>query len=283
MNFHPNSRWIPLVGLLAPLLAFEIVDSRYSNPSDWLSYDRDNTARRYSPLAQIDTANVKKLSPAWAFQFQRLPPRSEATPLVSNGVLYVTVGGEEAFALDARTGRMLWDFNYPPPADAGVQARRTNWNRGFALSGNRLFMATDDCSLLAIDARNGSLLWRVQLANPADTFGTTAAPLVVKNLVLLGVRGGDLGHIRGFIDAYDAETGKRAWRHITVPAAGEPGSETWPRYRCLEIRRRRHLDRRQLRFGFEPGLLADRQSGAEGFRRPRPQGRQSVHLRAAWP
>ncbi len=123
---------------------------------------------------------------------------------------------------------MLWDFNYPAPAETTGSTRRTNWNRGFAMSGNRLFMATDDCSLLAIDARNGSLLWRVQLANPADSFGTTAAPLVVKNLVLLGVRGGDLGKMRGFLDAYDTETGKRAWRHMTVPAPGEAGSETWP-------------------------------------------------------
>jgi quinohemoprotein ethanol dehydrogenase len=134
--------WLPIAGLLAPLLAFELVDSRYANPSDWLSYDRDNTCRRYSPLSQIDTGNVKHLSANWVFQFARMPPRSESTPLVSNGILYLTVGGEEAFALDARNGRVLWEFNYPtPPAEAAGSTRRTNWNRGFAISGNRLFMA----------------------------------------------------------------------------------------------------------------------------------------------
>ena len=197
---------------------------------DWLGYHGDDSGRRFSPLAQVNTSNVRRLAAAWLFQLVRLPSRSEATPLVRDGVMYITVGGAEAWALDARTGRPFWSFEYAPPSSGSAErAHRTNWNRGFALSNQRLFMATDDCSLIALDARNGSLLWRVQLADPAENYGSTAAPLVVNNLVLIGVRGGDTGRVRGFIDAFDVETGKRAWRFSTVPAPGEPGSETWPK------------------------------------------------------
>lgn len=219
------------IGIL--MLAGALLEPRYADPADWLSYDRDNTGQRHSPLAQITTGNVRRLAAAWAFQFSRLPLRSETTPLVRKGILYLTVGGEEAWALDARTGRPFWSFEYAPPAapragPSGETPRRTNWNRGFALAGNRLLMATTDCSLIALDARNGSLLWRVQLADPAQSYGATGAPLIVQNLVLLGVRGGDTGRVRGFLDAYDVETGRRAWRFYTVPAPGQPGSETWP-------------------------------------------------------
>jgi alcohol dehydrogenase (cytochrome c) len=215
--------------LLVPLFCnAQTLAPPFDDPSNWLSYDRDNTARRYSPLDQIRPANIKRLATAWVAQFPRIPNRSEATPLVRNGVMYVTAGGEEAHAIDARTGRFLWTFHYTPPG-TGAAAPRLNWNRGFAISGNRLFMATTDCSLIAIDARNGSLLWRMQLADPKDNYGTNAAPLIVNNLVLLGVRGGDLGHMRGFVDAYEVETGRRAWRFYTIPAPGEPGSETWPK------------------------------------------------------
>jgi alcohol dehydrogenase (cytochrome c) len=215
-------------------------ESRFANQANWLSYDRDNTGQRYSPLTQITPQNVQRLSAEWAFQLVRLPSRTEATPLVRDGIMYITVGGEEAHALDARTGRPIWSFEYSPPGEEaapsrsgpaktpGEGGRRANWNRGFALSGNRLIMATSDCALIALDARNGSLVWRVQIADPDRAYGATGAPLVVKNLVLMGVRGGDTGLVRGFVDAYEIETGKRAWRFYTVPAPGEKGSETWP-------------------------------------------------------
>jgi alcohol dehydrogenase (cytochrome c) len=201
-----------------------LVESRYDDPASWLSYDRDNAARRYSPLRDIDSRNVGGLAVAWVFQFPRIPARSESTPLVRNGVMYVTVGGDEAYALDARTGRVLWHFRY-----AGIEkGRLTDWNRGFALLGNRLFMTTLDASLLALDARNGSLLWKVKVADHASQYSTTSAPLIVRDLVIVGVGGGDEKEVRGFLDAYRGETGERAWRFHTVPAPGQPGSETWP-------------------------------------------------------
>lgn len=218
--------------LLGPLLlallipadgAEELLEQRYLEPGDWLSYDRDNSARRYSPLAQIHTGNVDRLAVRWAFQFRRIPTRTEVTPIVRNGIMYITVGGDEAYAVDARTGRALWHFNYIPTSSTVI-----NWNRGMAVSGNRVFMATADAKLLALDARNGSLLWKVELADPENGYGATSAPFIVKNLVIQGIRGGDTGKVRGFLDAYDAETGKLVWRFHTVPAPGEPGSETWP-------------------------------------------------------
>lgn len=210
--------------LLCPTFArTQILEPRYEEPSDWQSYDRDNTGRRYSPLDRITTENVGRLAVEWVYQFPEIPLRSEATPIVRDGVMYVTNGGADAMALDARTGRLLW--RYQRPAETASQP---NWNRGFALSGDRLFMGTVDCRLIALDARNGALLWEAEVADEHPCFGITAAPLVVKNLVLTGSRGGDTGLLRGYLDAYDSETAERAWRFYTIPAPGEPGSETWP-------------------------------------------------------
>ncbi len=223
--------WLAAMAALAPCLqAAErygaVREERYRPPENWLSYDRDNTAQRYSPLDQIDRENVRDLVVRWVFQFQPVPLRSEATPLVRDGVMYTTVGGTGAFALDATTGRPLWRYDYP--FESGGQRRPPNWNRGFAISGNRLYMGTIDCHILALDARSGHMLWKYLLTDQQPCFGSTSAPLVVRNRVLSGVRGGDSGRLRGFLDAIDAETGKRAWRFHTIPAPGDPGSETWP-------------------------------------------------------
>lgn len=221
--------------LAMPVLA-QLRDARFANPADWLSFDRDNTGQRYSPLKQIHKGNVQQLKAEWAFQITRLPTRSEATPLVRDGLMYLTVGGEEAYALDARSGRMLWQFLHKPDsgkastdADASRPAQfGANWNRGFALSGNRLFMTTSDCKLVAMDARNGSQVWSSNVRQGLPCFGTTGAPLVLQNRVFTGIRGGDTGQLRGHLDSYDAETGKLAWRFFTIPAPGEKGAETWP-------------------------------------------------------
>jgi len=211
-------------------------DARYGNPDNWLTYDGDNTGQRYSRLDQINRGNVKRLVPAWAYQFVKLPLRSEATPLVRDGVMYVTVGGEQAYALDARTGRELWAFHHsiaeaPKTVKAGEKrqpsASGADWNRGFALSGDRLFFTTTDCKLTALDSRNGSVVWSMDVRSPEPCYGSTGAPLIVNNLVLVGQRGGDL-RIRGHLNAYDMETGKLVWKRFTVPAPGEKGSETWP-------------------------------------------------------
>lgn len=212
----------------------QTIDPRFANANDWLTYDRDNTGQRFSPLKQIDRNNVQQLKAEWAFQITRLPTRSEATPLVRDGIMYFTVGGEEAYALDARTGRVLWNFLHKPaistessnPAQPPRQG--ANWNRGVALSGNRVFMATSDCQLLAMDSRNGSLVWQSNVRKDVPCFGTTGAPLIVNNRVLIGERGGDTGQLRGHLDAYDPETGALSWRWFTIPAPGELHADSWP-------------------------------------------------------
>lgn len=202
------------------------VEERYRNPANWLSYDRDNTGRRYSELDQIHQDNVARLVPKWMFQYSPQQRRSEATPLVRDGVMYLTAGGMRAFALDPVTGRSIWRFDYPYAH--GEEGQTPNSSRGFGLSGNRLYLATPDCHLVALDSRNGALLWRSAVTADQPCFGSTGAPVVVKNRVLVGIRGGDTGRVRGFLDAFNAETGEREWRFYTVPAPGEPGSETWP-------------------------------------------------------
>ena len=201
-------------------------EERHRAPGNWLSYDRDNTGQRFSPLDQINRSNVDDLVVQWAYQFHPVPLRSEATPIVRDGVMYATAGGTMAYALDAATGRALWRYDYP--FESGGTGRPPNWNRGFAISGQRLYMGTVDCHLLALDARTGSPLWKALITLEQPCFAATSAPLVVRNRVLIGVRGGDTGRLRGFLDAFDSETGERAWRFYTIPAPGEPGSETWP-------------------------------------------------------
>lgn len=193
----------------------------------WLSYGKNPAGHRYSELNQINTGNVGLLSPKWIFQ-SRLPGVMETTPLVDSGLMYVTGPSNHAYALDARTGRAVWHYSKPPikglPLCCGEQ------NRGFALqknaSGDRLFKVDLEDYLVAIDARTGAVLWRTEIADYKKGYTGTVAPLLVKNLVIVGTAGAEFG-TRGFIDAYDATTGKRAWRFYTVPAPGEPGGDTW--------------------------------------------------------
>ena len=145
------------IGSAAGVLA-QPVEERYKNPSNWLSYDRDNTGQRYSELSQINRENVSKLVPKWVFQFSQLQLRTESTPLVRDGVMYLTAGGVRAFALDATTGTRIWRFDYPYRQGEGRQD--PNWSRGFGISGNRLLMGTPDCQMIALDSRSGAMLWR---------------------------------------------------------------------------------------------------------------------------
>ncbi len=213
------------IGSAAGVLA-QPVEERYKNPSNWLSYDRDNTGQRYSELSQINRENVSKLVPKWVFQFSQLQLRTESTPLVRDGVMYLTAGGVRAFALDATTGTRIWRFDYPYRQGEGRQD--PNWSRGFGISGNRLLMGTPDCQMIALDSRSGAMLWRSPITADQPCFGSAGAPIIAKDRAMIGIRGGDTGRIRGYLDAFNVETGSREWRFYTIPAPGEPGSETWP-------------------------------------------------------
>lgn len=187
--------------------------------SDWPTYSGDLTARRYSLLKQIDSQTVARLVPQWVFHVKDAR-HLETTPLVVDGVMYIS-NSNEVYALDARTGRALWHFKDP-------RAKRSDVNRGVAILDGRVFFTTSDCQLVALHARTGALLWDAQLADLSlnKFYRSTAAPLAINGKVVVGVGGGDCG-VRGYVDAYDAATGKRLWRHWTVPQRGEPGSETW--------------------------------------------------------
>ena len=191
---------------------------------NWTSYNGDYSGRRYSALKQISVANVQQLRAAWVFH----PGNSQmvqATPVVVRGVMYLT-SSNHAFALDAKTGRQLW--HYERPVSAGLlDDAAAHKTRGVAVWQNFVYMETDDAHLLCLDARSGGLLWDVQYADKAKHYGATSAPLVVKGKVIVGTSGGDSG-VRGFLEAYDAVTGKLAWHLWTIPGPGEFGSESWP-------------------------------------------------------
>ncbi len=194
-----------------------------SEPQNWLTYSGGYQSQRYSTLDQITPANVKNLKLQWVYQAP-VAGNWQTTPLVVDGVMYLTQRLNDVVALDATTGRAFWMYRYTPAQDRIVCCGANN--RGLAILGNTLFMGTLDAQLIALDARTGRPIWKTEVATTKDGYSITHAPLVVKDKVIVGVGGGEYG-IRGFIAAYDAATGKEAWRFYTIPAPGEPGSETW--------------------------------------------------------
>jgi alcohol dehydrogenase (cytochrome c) len=199
----------------------------YKNPSRWITFSGDYSGQRHSPLTQITPANAHRLTAQWTFQTGIVPRRGfEGTPLAVNDIVYVPGPFNNAWALDAHTGRPFWNYHRQLPADLTYGAT-SPVNRGLALLGDRLFMPTADAHLLALDTRTGAVVWDAVMADYKLGYAATAAPLVVKDKVVMGISGSDWP-TRGFIDAYDAQSGKLAWRFYTVPARGEPGSETWP-------------------------------------------------------
>jgi len=204
-------------------LTTEQIARASSQPQNWVTYSGDYAGRRYSELQQITAANVAKLAPAWVFQTQ-VPGKFETTPLVINGIMYFTGPDDHGYAVDARTGRAIWRYEQNLPVK--LPACCGHVNRGFAALGDLLFMATLDGHVVALDAKTGDLVWDAAAADASLGYTFTVAPLVVKDKVIVGIAGGEYG-VRGFIDAYDAATGKRAWRFYTIPGPHEPGNETW--------------------------------------------------------
>jgi len=219
----------------------EIDFARIVHPKsgDWLTYNGKLSANRYSSLDQINTKNVKQLAVKWIYTVplwkQLLPDTGyyienmkyfglEVTPLVADGVMYIT-GPHQALALDALTGRVIWEYSRPRTAGL-VSDASLGTNRGVAILGDKVFMATDNAHLIALNRTTGQVVWETVMPDEAQQYGSTVAPLIVKDMVIAGVSGGDWG-IRGFLAAYKVDTGERVWRFWTVPAKGEPGIETW--------------------------------------------------------
>jgi alcohol dehydrogenase (cytochrome c) len=209
--------------LPAQSVPYERIVNAAKEPHNWLTYWGDYDATRYRALDQINTSNVDFLRAEWMFQTGERGA-FETVPLVIDGVMYFTVQEGKAYAVDAKSGRQIWEYKYPLAKD--IKLCCGTINRGLAALGSRLFMVTPDACVVALDIRNGRQLWKAEMADYKGGYGATLAPLAVKDKIIVGVSGGEFG-IRGFVDAYDAATGKRAWRFYTVPAKGEPGGDTW--------------------------------------------------------
>ncbi len=196
---------------------------RVTSQADWPSYNGQANGSRYTTLSQITKANVGGLRPKWMFNIGNTSPL-QGTPVVVDGVMFVTTANQ-CFALDAGTGRQIWQYSRPRTRNL-IGNAAGGINRGVAVAGERVFMVTDHAHLIALNRATGALLWETEMADWRQNYNATVAPLVVGNLVIAGTSGGDEG-VRGFLAAYDQTNGKEVWRFWTVPARGEPGSETW--------------------------------------------------------
>ena len=194
-----------------------------SEPRNWMTYGGGYDNQRYSTLNQITRENAKKLNQVWVVQNQ-VPGAWESNPLVVDGIMYVTQRPNDVMALDAKTGRLFWIYHWAP--DPGARVCCGSNNRGVAILGNTLFMGTLDAHLIAIDAKTGKALWNTVVGDLKSGYSITMAPLIVKDQVLVGVGGGEYG-IRGFVAAFNPQTGKETWRFNVIPGPGEPGFETW--------------------------------------------------------
>ena len=195
-----------------------------SRTDDWLTYSGSLDGRRYSHLTELTPANVSQLQLRWVYQFDANEPKNEATPLVVNGVIFTVEPPSTVVALDARSGTVIWRYSRSLPPKLPVCCGRVN--RGLAVLGNTLFWGSFDGYLFALNTNTGKVMWQTQVANASDGYTMTGAPLVVNRLVVVGVGGGEFG-IRGFLAAYDTETGRQRWKFFTIPGPGDPGHETW--------------------------------------------------------
>jgi alcohol dehydrogenase (cytochrome c) len=209
-----------------PLQSYTSVTSeRLAHPedADWLLFRRTYDGWGYSPLAEITPANVSRLQPVWSFATGQVEGH-QAPPMVNNGVMFVATPGNQLLTIDARTGAVLWRYKRPIPEDM-TQLHPTN--RGVGLYGDKVFFAATEAVLVALDARTGKEVWTAKVEDYREGYYMSLAPLAVDGRVMVGVSGGEFG-VRGFVAAFDAETGKELWRTFMVPEPGQPGSETWP-------------------------------------------------------
>ena len=213
-------------------VTYERILGARDEPHNWLTYYGAYDANRYSPLDQINASNVGQLIPQWVFQAGNVGLRSgattyawEASPIVVDGVMFVSGWDGQLWALDATNGQELWRYRHASPFDVSLCCG--NVNRGVAVAKGKVFVVTLNAHVVALDAETGECIWDKPYGDVRAGESGTVAPLVVKDLVIVGSSGGEFG-VRGHLDAFEIDTGRHAWRTYTVPKPGEPGSETWP-------------------------------------------------------
>jgi alcohol dehydrogenase (cytochrome c) len=230
---RPQVTNLPYVVILICVFAVQVFGQyqpvtaeRLKHPEDgnWLMLRRTYDGWGYSPLDQITPANVARLKPVWVFSTGETRAH-ESAPIVNNGVMFVTTPMNQVIALDVKSGNLLWRYRRPRPAGASVPHET---NRGIALYGDKVYYAAGEAVLVALDAGTGREVWTTEVADNRSSYYMTLAPLIAGGAVMVGASGGEYG-IRGFVAAFNPETGKELWRTYTVPAPGEPGSETWPK------------------------------------------------------
>jgi alcohol dehydrogenase (cytochrome c) len=204
-------------------VTFERLLRAVQEPQNWLMYSGSYMSNRYSTLAQITPTNVKNLEQKWVLQ-NRVFGAWQSTPLVVDGIMYVTQRPNDIIAMDAKTGRAYWTYRHNTSPDQ--KACCGSNNRGVAILGDAVFMGTLDGYLVSVDAMTGKLNWKIKVAELKSAYSITMAPMAIKDRIIIGVGGGEYG-IRGFVAAFEATSGKELWRFNTIPSPGEPGSETW--------------------------------------------------------
>jgi alcohol dehydrogenase (cytochrome c) len=215
--------FVALSGAIDAQVTYDRVQRAADEPQNWITYSGGYAGQRHSLLTQITPGNVKNLELKWILPNQVFGAW-QSSPIVVDGMMYVTQRPNDVLAVDAKTGRVFWQYRYTNSPDARVCCGANN--RGVAILGDSLYMGTLDAHLVAIDRTTGRSLWDVAVGDPKLGYSITMAPLVVKDKVLVGSGGGEYG-IRGFIAAFDAKTGKELWRVHTIPGPGEKGNETW--------------------------------------------------------
>ena len=222
-----NLRVLLALGVLASTLGAQVTYKQLlraeQERGNWLTYSGGYRGWRYSSLDQISRQNVSRLKVKWVYQMPTTY-MVETTPLVADGIMYISEPPSNVVALDAETGRQFWRYKRALPSKINVCCGQVN--RGVAILGDRVFVGTVDAHLVALDARTGDVLWDVEVADYRTGHSITVAPLAIKDMIICGISGGEYG-VRGFLDAYDARTGRRRWRFWTIPEPNQPGGQTW--------------------------------------------------------
>jgi alcohol dehydrogenase (cytochrome c) len=202
-----------------------VTDARLESPEarNWLMFLREYNSWSYSPLREITTRNVANLVPVWTMSTGTAEGH-QSPPIVNDGVMFITTPFNQVIAIDAATGDLLWRYRHTMPADIRMGHPT---NRGVALYGDKVYTATSDARVVALDAKTGAVVWNKAVENYNNGYYMTIAPLAARGKIMVGVSGGERG-IRGFVVALDANTGEQVWKSYTIPAPGEPGNDTWP-------------------------------------------------------